>query len=631
MERQANLEAHFRAPEEPQVDRLEFTEPPAAAPVNVADGGGIKGGQLPPALLKRIKEASVFIGVQSPRGMSSGSGFFAGEPGFVVTNAHVVDMLARNSPPPASVKVVRNKGEKNEITLPATVVAVDPDADLALLSVPKEGLPAPLTVKSAEQLQETQAVYVPGFPLGERIGNNITVNEYKMSSLKKDGKGVLDKLQIQGNMLPGNSGGPVLDANGDVVGVCVAIIPGTTINFAIPGDKVLRFMEGRLVDLTLEAPAAGAAEPRVPVSAKTLDPLGRVPKVALEFWVGPPGPARLGSRTPPKPQPGDGPRKALTIEIKEQAGRGELLLPPLPAGQAYWLQPSLLDPRGARVWMSAHVYKLPAPVEPKPARLAWQPPAERRLVLERWSVLQHPGPEGNDHRTVITQEVRLTDTSRGPKGNNLQAFSRQYTDLKEGVSEDGKVQMTTRLKYIPQNLQFLGSNFTADAQGTTQRDDIDAKLKDVPAVPKRHLSALQADVQKFLQAMEVPMPGKEVQPGATWTGVRPLPIDAAWKSLDLLPSATWTTVENQLLDVTYTYMGVRAVNGTERAVIQIKGRPSQQPGATETPLTGTALVDLATGQVVEEEVTAVSHVELMMHNTLAIKAQGTVVARLRPE
>src|SRR5581483_11141374 len=114
--------------------------------------------------------------------------------------------------------------EKNEVTLKAEVLAVDHDADLAVLRVPKEGLPPPLTVKSALSLHETQPVYIAGFPLGERPGKNVTINEYKVSSLKKE-KGVLDKVQIHGEMVFGNSGGPVLDADGNVVAVCVSILP----------------------------------------------------------------------------------------------------------------------------------------------------------------------------------------------------------------------------------------------------------------------------------------------------------------------------------------------------------------------------------------------------------------------
>src|SRR5262249_24097574 len=153
-------------------------------------------------------------------------------------------------------------------------------------------------------LQETQPVYVAGFPLGEVPGKSITINKYELSSLKKE-KGVLDKLQVHGDMLPGNSGGPVLDADGDVIGMCVSMLRNTRINFPIPGDKVCGFLSGRLAELPLETPVRVDGRLQVPVALKLVDPLGRVRKANLDLWIGKPNASRPGSRTAPEPQPGD--------------------------------------------------------------------------------------------------------------------------------------------------------------------------------------------------------------------------------------------------------------------------------------------------------------------------------------
>ncbi|HZY85733.1 MAG TPA: trypsin-like peptidase domain-containing protein, partial [Gemmataceae bacterium] len=467
MERRPDLEAYFRAPEEPPSGGLEFTEPPAAgaeAPKLIKNTTG----QLTPAVLQKVKGSTVYLRVKSAQGESEGSGFFGGVPGVVVTNAHVVGMLARGAPAPTSVRVVRNKGEKDEATFPAKVVAVDHDADLALLSVPAKGMPAPLVVKSAQGLQETQVVYVAGFPLGELPGKSITINKYELSSLKKE-KGALDKLQVHGDMQPGNSGGPLLDADGEVVGVCVAVLRNTRINFAVPGDKVCRFLDGHLAELALETPARVDGQLRVPVSVRLVDPLGRLRQVGLDVWVGKPGPGRPASRTAPAPQPGDGPRQTLNVEIREQTGRGELTLPPLPEGQAYWLQPALVNRDGGRVWLSAQVYQPPPPVERKPARLVLRPAGDWPLTLERWSALQFPDPRGRDHRALVRLEARLTDVSQGRQGDDL-ALSRRFTGLKEGVAVDGEVHMTRRLQRLAPHIQFLAVNRLVDGRGTAKRD-----------------------------------------------------------------------------------------------------------------------------------------------------------------
>jgi S1-C subfamily serine protease len=634
-EKQPQYDAYFRAPEEPPHGQaLEFAEPApdgAGGPQPVRNNG-----PLTPEVLQKIKESTVFVAVQSAQGQGSGSGFFAGGPGLVVTNAHVVFMLNRSAPKPNSVKVVRNKGEKDEVTLKAEVLAVDHDADLAVLSVPKEGLPPPLLVKSALSLHETQPVYIAGFPLGERPGKNVTINEYKVSSLKKE-NGVLDKVQIHGEMVFGNSGGPVLDADGNVVAVCVSILPDprveTHINFAVPGDKVLRFLNGHFADLTAEAPWRDGERLKVPVTVHVVDPLGRVSQAIVEYWVGPPGPARPGSRTEPKPDPKDGPHQTTTLAVKQQSGRGELTLPALKDGQVYWLQPSLVSP-GGRVWMSAQVYQPPPPVDRKPARLAWAPAGEHSLVLERWSSLNYTDPGATEHHALLALELRLTESAKGRQGDDS-ALLRQFTGFKEGVSVGDQVHMTTRLQHVGPNIRFLADNVFTDAQGATKGTNyIPETMKDAPPLSKSQLMRFDGEMARFLQALDVPLPNKDVKPGETWKARRPLPLDGAWKTVDPFQGQAWTAVENESLEVTYTYSGLRTVKGTERAVIQIKGQVVPAAGAqsaSNASLSGTAVVDLATGQIVEEEVTTKAYAELVAMNTTFAKAQGTVVARLRRE
>src|SRR5262249_3989867 len=151
---------------------IAFTEPPPDSEPTDSKPTQNTTGQLTPEVLQRVKEATVYLRVRSSEGDSEGSGFFGGEAGGILTNAHRSGLLERNAREPTSVRVVRNKGEKNETTIPARVVAVDRDADLALLSVrdPRggpPGMPEPLLIKSAQHLRETQPVFVAGFPLGE--------------------------------------------------------------------------------------------------------------------------------------------------------------------------------------------------------------------------------------------------------------------------------------------------------------------------------------------------------------------------------------------------------------------------------------------------------------------------------
>src|SRR5262249_39843358 len=141
----------------------------------------------------------------------------------VLTNAHVVGMLINEGNKPKKIEVVRNSGTSEEKKYPGEILGVDRGADLAVLRVKASDAPKPLEVKSARSLVETQQVWVFGFPLGASLGKAVTVSNTAVSSFREE-NGVLAKVQVNGGMQPGNSGGPVVDAHGNVIGVAVSII-----------------------------------------------------------------------------------------------------------------------------------------------------------------------------------------------------------------------------------------------------------------------------------------------------------------------------------------------------------------------------------------------------------------------
>jgi S1-C subfamily serine protease len=222
------------APQQPPARPLEAVEqPPGPLPA-----------QLSREDLTRVKKATVYIRAHVPGGVSQGTGFFAVEQGLVVTNAHVLKML--DSPRrPTRIDVVFDNGGPAERTFTAQLLSVSRNPDLAALRVHGANLPEPLPVRSAKFLTELQKVYIFGFPFGEQLGKDITVSESSVSSLRKRaGSNALKEVQVNGGMQPGNSGGPVVDSSGHVVGVAVSVIRGTQINFAIPGEDVRSFLRG---------------------------------------------------------------------------------------------------------------------------------------------------------------------------------------------------------------------------------------------------------------------------------------------------------------------------------------------------------------------------------------------------
>jgi len=203
-------------------------------------------------MVERVKRATVYIRCQFKNGEGgTGSGFVEKDSRLVVTNAHVVGLKEDKYKGPRAIELVFNSGEgqDKEYHYGGELVAYDREHDLAILRPflievgARQGIPDGLSVPKSPSLAYLQKLFVFGYPLGESLGAEITVSETSVSSLRKDpDTGKLRQIQVKGGMNPGNSGGPVVDVSGNVVGVAVAVIKGTDINFAIPGEVVQEFI-----------------------------------------------------------------------------------------------------------------------------------------------------------------------------------------------------------------------------------------------------------------------------------------------------------------------------------------------------------------------------------------------------
>ena len=138
---------------------------------------------------------------------SSGSGFAVSKTGHIITNNHVIKGCQEIS--------IHHKGSK----LPATVIAFDPQNDLALLKA--DFTPTAILPLSRKRPEILQDIYVAGYPFGKRVSNSIKVTKGIISSLTGLGNN-FSEIQIDAALQTGNSGGPILDMAGNVVGVAVA-------------------------------------------------------------------------------------------------------------------------------------------------------------------------------------------------------------------------------------------------------------------------------------------------------------------------------------------------------------------------------------------------------------------------
>jgi len=213
--------------------------PPKVDPTNLSD-----------EMEKRVRKATVRILVQTKDGkQASGTGFVEKYSRLIVTNAHVIGALKGEAGPDV-INIVVNSGEgkDKEYPLGAEVLAVDQENDLALIE-PKiifigerHIVPEGIVVPKIHSPKERQRLFIFGYPFGSEIGKEITIGETAISSLRRNDDGKIYKIQVQGGLNPGNSGGPLVDSKGNVVGVAVSIIKGTDVNFAIPGEIVQEFI-----------------------------------------------------------------------------------------------------------------------------------------------------------------------------------------------------------------------------------------------------------------------------------------------------------------------------------------------------------------------------------------------------
>lgn len=172
----------------------------------------------------------------TPDGQSSGSGVIISAEGYVVTNNHVVEEADE-------LKVILSDGTE----LPARLINTDIYADLAVIKA--EGvMPAVAVIGDSDQLKVGETVIAIGSPLGE-FRNTVTVGVLSATGRSLDtGNGYFmeDLLQTDAAINQGNSGGPLVNLNGEVIGINTMIVRGGMgssavaegLGFAIPSNTM---------------------------------------------------------------------------------------------------------------------------------------------------------------------------------------------------------------------------------------------------------------------------------------------------------------------------------------------------------------------------------------------------------
>jgi serine protease Do len=222
----APMPAQVRVPEEPA---------PAPTPVQSASTAPvetrieIQTTEIQTAITQAVETAGpavvTVVGASSFGGLSSGSGVIISQDGYVLTNNHVIEGTQQ-------IYLILADGAQ----VPADLVGSDPFSDLAVLWVDGE-VPAVASLGNSDALKPGETVIAIGSPLGD-FKNTVTVGVVSATGRRLDlGRGYFmeDMIQTDAAINEGNSGGPLVNLAGQVIGLNTLILRGSSTGTVVEG------------------------------------------------------------------------------------------------------------------------------------------------------------------------------------------------------------------------------------------------------------------------------------------------------------------------------------------------------------------------------------------------------------
>lgn len=285
-------------------------------------------GSAPPQELKtdaldKVKAATAFIQVSLPPSGLSGTGFLfhkRGGSAYILTAFSVVRGVTK-------AKVTFGSGTRQEKKYSARVTAVDSERNLACLVVEEApDLPPLLDLGKRIEANETEAVYAVGFAFSGKVPSDekrpeITIAPSSITAIRRNDAGAITGISLSGEIHPGLSGGPVINAAGRVLGITDAKAAG-----ALSPDEIQKFLLGDVRGYEILKEKYEDGKSPFKIRAWVCDPLETAKAVTFAYVD-----RKLVANGPAGEKDKDGSWKKIhatmkSIALKEQNGRYEGLL-----------------------------------------------------------------------------------------------------------------------------------------------------------------------------------------------------------------------------------------------------------------------------------------------------------------
>lgn len=181
-----------------------------------------------------VEDAVVAVYTATPSGdqLYQGTGFVVDRDGIIATNFHVVSQKHRDMKSPLLILM-------KDRAFFARLISWDVNNDIALLKVDAKGL-ASLKLHGKQRLNREEKISVPGYPSEHGLaGQGLAVSRGMISDIL----GIDELIQLTAPISSGNSGSPVLNSRGEVIGIATFVIEGEeALSFALPIRHVERLL-----------------------------------------------------------------------------------------------------------------------------------------------------------------------------------------------------------------------------------------------------------------------------------------------------------------------------------------------------------------------------------------------------